>query len=162
MKRVSARRAPPPAVQEAAAALVDIEQITPAPVPALAPRPCAHVALAHSKAPSPIKDLAPAIAQQAAEVLSGALAFADIPENATEPPAEWVEELGKPAALKRFRLAKAALANAKLAPVGLTLARGVFSSALKAEAERQEAAPLNIAVQVVVPNLAGFEEMEIE
>lgn len=86
--------------------------------------------------------------------LRGALRFADLDPQATEPPPEWVERWGAQEARKQFDLARMALMPAAQAPVGLKIAAQVATGILKSRNEKQVPQTLNVQfVQFQLPDV---------
>lgn len=75
-----------------------------------------------------------------------------------EPPREWVERYGKKEAKRRLRIARAALAPTKDAPVGLKLSQGIVSAMVKAKAKAPVQNTLNVAVFLPSPNVGATVE----
>ncbi|MDX2253274.1 MAG: hypothetical protein NW202_13395 [Nitrospira sp.] len=96
------------------------------------------------------------------EIMRDAGKFRDIDPRSDEIPPEWIEELGQKEASKRFRVAKAAWMSAKTAPVGISNARAIVSSIVKARAT-EKAAPtnLNVGVAVNMP-MPTFKIVEVD
>lgn len=100
-----------------------------------------------------------------AEVVHGVLSFADLdPENLpTDPPQEWVEQMGLARARKRFTLAKAGWMNAKEAPIAIKVATQTFAGIVKARAtERVAPRALNIQIVEMSAPVPLFPELEVE
>lgn len=96
-------------------------------------------------------------------VVEGAMAFAEIEPTDSDPPAEWIEQLGEEKARIKFRIARAAWMAAKDAPVGIKVASALAVGIIKAKAtEKAGPKQLNIAfVQMTAP-LPQFVEQELE
>lgn len=80
------------------------------------------------------RNLEDRILTQALETVDDSMKWAEIDPSIEEPPAEWVAELGEARARKRLRVAKAAWASAKFAPVGLGMARATALGIMKVRA----------------------------
>lgn len=79
-----------------------------------------------------IRDLENDILSKALAVVSNTVDFADITEDATEPPQEWIDQMGRKAAEKRFRISKGAWKSHKEAPVGIMVALKISESIVHA------------------------------
>jgi hypothetical protein len=110
-----------------------------------------------------IRSLEEEIHEESADVIRDALAFADIPPDAEEPPYEWVKELGMERAWKRFRTVKYALCNLKEAPVALRIAKDTLVGMAKARAsEKSGPRTLNMVVVQMTGTLPQFGEVEVD
>lgn len=92
-------------------------------------------------------------------IVHAATYFADIEPGTTEPPKEWVDEVGEKEAKRRLRVANGAWMGAKDAPVGISISKAVVSSMAKARAMRDGGdRTLNVVVaQFVAPRYAELE-----
>lgn len=96
-------------------------------------------------------------------VIGDALHFREIDPSATEPLPEWIAELGEQEAWRRFRMAMAAWANLKTAPVGLKLAKEMIVGISKAMAAQPEGPRVINLVKVELPGgVVEFPEMEVD
>lgn len=83
-------------------------------------------------------------------VVHASVDFAEVTPGDTEPPPEWVTKYGRPAALKRLRIAQAAWLSNKDAPVGIRVATQIASSIIKSRSV-EKAAPRQLSVTWVSP-----------
>jgi hypothetical protein len=91
--------------------------------------------------------------------------FRDIDPGATEPPAEWVAELGKEGAWKRFRVARSAWLGLKDAPAALSIAKSIASSLALARAKKGSGQDRSLKIEFAVfpaPQYARLEVTEDE
>lgn len=110
-----------------------------------------------------LREMQDDIFERALRVVDGATRFAEIAPDATEPPAEWIYELGKEQAMVRFRAAQAGWMNVKTSPVGIKVATTMASSILKARAlENTGSKTLNVQVVHWSGPVREFPEQEIE
>jgi hypothetical protein len=110
-----------------------------------------------------IKSFEEALLVRALEVSDSVLRFAEIDQDATEPPEEWVNELGKKGARERFRIAKAAWMGANEAPIGIKTSAQLAASIIKARST-EKAAPrqLNIGVVHLSAPIPTFDVVDVE
>lgn len=87
--------------------------------------------------------------------------WADIDPTASEPPPEWVEELGgdKVALARRLRVAKAAWMSAKEAPVAIKVAQSVVVGIAKARATEKGGTTMNL--QQVIFNAPVYDVVDV-
>lgn len=79
-------------------------------------------------------------------------------DGTTEPPQEWIDQVGEVEAKKRLRIARAAWMNAKDAPVGLAIAKSVVVGITKALATVSSGPKvLNVAVVQMTAPLPQFK-----
>lgn len=103
-----------------------------------------------------------------AEVVDAGMAAFEMPEldpeNPNEPPAEWVERYGREGALRRMRIAAAALQSNKDAPYALKMAMAVVQSAMKErEAEDEKGANIqNLHVNFINVEAPKFPTQKLE
>ena len=87
----------------------------------------------------------------------------EIDREAEEPPAAWIEQMGKEAAWQEFRVAKASWMAPKDAPVALTAANKIVTNLAKARATRdagRQGLQLNV-VAVFPTQIRQYEELVI-
>lgn len=108
------------------------------------------------------RELEDEIYAESMEVLSASLAFGDITPDQETCPAEWVEKLGRRAAEKKFRLAKAAWLNAKEAPVGLRMAQATAIGIARVRQGDKMIAQLNIGYVNLIQPAPTFREKEVD
>jgi hypothetical protein len=92
------------------------------------------------------------------------LAFREIAPDATEPPIEWIAELGEKEARKRFNVARAAWLPGNAAPIGFKHATTMAVGIIRAKAT-EKSAPQNLNVMVVQLTeqpMMKYPEMEVE
>lgn len=113
--------------------------------------------------PDTLRDVEEEIHEEAAAVIQDALRFSELAPEATEPPYEWVKEVGMERAMKRFYTAKYALMNAKEAPIGLRIAKDTLLGMVRAKS-KEKAGPktLNMVVVQMTGSIPVFDEIEIE
>ena len=100
--------------------------------------------------------------QSASRVVEDAMHFNEITATSVHPPRKWIEELGEARAKQRLKVARAAWAPAKDAPVALTLAQRLLAGIIKARASEKGArSSLNVAVSVEIP-MPDFQEIDID
>lgn len=110
-----------------------------------------------------LRDIEAEIQEEAAEVIQGALSFADINPTDTEPPHEWVKALGMERAWKRFKLAQFALLTPKEAPIGLRMAKDVMMGYARVRSkEKIGPKTLNMVVVQMTGTLPTFPEREVD
>lgn len=91
------------------------------------------------------------------------LRFREIDPGATEPPADWIEEVGLERATERFRCAQAGWMTRKDAPVGVQIAMQLGVGILKSRAQKDVGAKtLNVQVVQVTAPLPKFPELVLE
>jgi hypothetical protein len=94
-------------------------------------------------------------------VVLDATRFRDIDPGQTEPPAEWVAELGEAEARKRLRVANGAWLGAKDAPLGISVAKSIVGAMAKARAVERSGGGrelnMTIAVAIVAPSYPRLE-----
>lgn len=78
-----------------------------------------------------LQNLENEILLQSMQVLRYATAFGEIDPESLEPPADWIAELGKVEAWKKFRLCKGAWASLREAPVGLKITTDAARSIIR-------------------------------
>lgn len=89
--------------------------------------------------------------------------FRDITPDMTQPPPEWIEELGIEEATKRLSVARAAWLPPKEAPVGLAVSKAVTLGIIRARAaEKAGPRTLNVALVHMVAPKEQFEEKELD
>lgn len=109
-----------------------------------------------------IKDAQARLIERSGTVVEAALCFAEIDPTMDGPPDEWVQQLGKEAAEKKFRVARAAWTPTKSAPAGISVAQAILLGVMKSRSQEvAAAAPPTSNVQIVV-NMPQFEEIEVE
>lgn len=81
---------------------------------------------------------------RAAEVTTDLLSFDELSFGATEPPEEWVEELGQEEADRRFRRVKAGQMGASQAPMGAKAAVSIATSGMTSRANAGKGLTLNV------------------
>lgn len=118
---------------------------------ALAPQPPATPALNQGRGRSDqlekIRSLEDELLSESLGVVRDAIGFDQLPEDATGPPQEWIEAMGLPAALRRYRRTMAGWRNQKTAPVGIGIAGSFATKVIKARSvERAEPRPLAIVI----------------
>jgi hypothetical protein len=92
-----------------------------------------------------------------------ALRFNEIDHEWTEPPVEWVAELGEHEAKKRFRLARYGCMPGKDVPFGLKLAQDTLVGIAKARAtEKAGPKTLNMIYVKISAPMPEFEEVEVD
>jgi|GEM_PF-4792337 len=91
--------------------------------------------------------------KESLQVTRDTMAFREIEPSAEEPPEEWIENLGKKEAWRRFRVAQAAWLNSKEYPVGIKMGMQVASNIIRARATEKTAPKL--AVNVVTLTQVG-------
>lgn len=89
--------------------------------------------------------------------------FHEIEITDTEPPEEWIAEMGLEEAKRTFRIAKAAWFDAKSAPIALKVSAQVVTAMMKAKAMEKGGRELNIGTLVLLtpPVLAGEEPLRM-
>ncbi len=113
------------------------------PAPAIVPVPTE--ALEKRKLADAVLDqLTDELLEESLGTIHGALQFAKIDPEATEPPPEWVERLGEQKAKEQLVLARYGLMKSADAPVGLKLATQVATGILKSRGERKAPSSLNV------------------
>lgn len=100
------------------------------------------------------------ILEKSLKILDGVVSFNEVAFDATEPPEEWVLEMGEQEALERFRVVKAGQMPEKAAPIGVKVA---MRTALGIQALRQgakQAPQLSVAVMMPAPQ-RQYELVEV-
>lgn len=113
------------------------------------------------------RELQNEVFHEALQVLDGALRFADLEdselEDGSEPPNEWIKEMGLKRARRAHRLAKAANLPEKLAPAGIKVATNVMLGCLRAQAaEKSTSNTLNVAFVNMSIAEKKLPELEVE
>lgn len=104
--------------------------------------------LEHVNASAGLRALEDTLFKRAIEVTAGAMQYAEMPWDWTEPSQEWIDELGsKEAAWRKFRLIKAGQLPTSQAPAGLKVATAITMAHMKTRAEQRGP---SLAVNVVV------------
>jgi hypothetical protein len=103
--------------------------------------------LAHVNATAGLQQLEDTLFAQAMEVTTGAMQYAEMPWDWQEPGEEWVKELGKKEAWRKFRLIKAGQLPQSHAPAGLKVATAITMAHMKTRAVQRGP---QLAVNVVV------------
>lgn len=100
---------------------------------------------------------------EAAATVRDTLRFRDIDPEWTEPPLEWITELGEKEAMKRFRMARYGCMPSKDAPVGLKLAQDTLVGFAKVRAaEKAGPRTLNMVVVQMSAPMPEFGEVEVD
>ena len=112
----------------------------------------------HTVAPSPkqkdkakqeqLKRIEDSVFEEAADVCSLAMRFAELDYDVEEAPEHWVREHGQEKADKMFRVVCAARLSPKDAPVGIKVATTVLTGLIRSRGER--AAPPQLLIMPVV------------
>lgn len=87
--------------------------------------------LEHLNAQQGLKELEDTLFEKAFEVTSAAMQYADMPWDWQAPSDEWIRELGKERAWRKFRMIKAGQLPQSHAPAGLKVATAIAMSAMK-------------------------------
>ena len=103
-------------------------------LPVVVPDDSLSLALQAAKGLQAIEDR---LLAQAMEVTTRAMQFGDISPKLTKPPHEWLEEMGKEEAWRKFRYIKAGQMPASMAPAGVKVAVAVTMGVLKSRAIKQ-------------------------
>jgi hypothetical protein len=143
---VSLGKAPPRSIEEARAELAEV-----------LPQPQS-MALQHSR----LQEIQDQILERSLGVVDGAVRFAEIDRDATEPPVEWLEELGEKEAMRRFRIAKAAWEGAKTSPTAFKVATQMAVGILRAKASETGPRTLNIQIAHLSAPIPSFPERDHE
>jgi hypothetical protein len=101
--------------------------------------------------------------EETCNVVSAAMAFADIEPGATECPEEWIEQFGEEEARRRFRIAQYAQMSHKEAPFALDMATKMAVALGRCKLDKK--APqgqINIAVVKYEESRPKFREIEVE
>lgn len=103
------------------------------------------------------------IFDQSCQVVSAAMAFADLEPSAIAPPTEWIEIYGEQEAWRRFRIAMASWMSKKDAPMGISVAMQIHTGITTARARRGETGGrvLNVGVINITLPQRQYEEQEI-
>jgi hypothetical protein len=110
-----------------------------------------------------IKSFEEQILVRALEVSDSVLRFAEIEPTDTQPPEEWIRELGEKAAQERFRIAKAAWMGANEAPIGIKTSAQLAASIIKARStEKSGPKQLNIGVVHLSAPIPTFDVVDVE
>lgn len=103
--------------------------------------------LEHVNASAGLMELEDTLFKRAFEVTTGAMQYADMPWDWEKPSEEWIRDLGKEAAWRKFRLIKAGQLPASHAPAGLKVATAITMAHMKTRAVQRGP---QLAVNVVV------------
>lgn len=98
-------------------------------------------------------------------ILSDVQKFSDIEPGTSEPPAEWIEEVGERRARRRLRLANAGWMSSKEAPIGIKVSQDVASSIMKLKSQRMVGSTLNVTVEravIVQAEPVRYPEIEVD
>lgn len=100
-----------------------------------------------------LRKLEDGIFHQHLSVVSDSSFWTEVTQDTTEPPAEWVAELGYKKACQRLRVAKANWYSAKEAPVGIAVSQRVVMGMVRARSmEKHVPRTLNVSVvQMTAP-----------
>ena len=114
-----------------------------------------------------VRHIETALHERAASILDYAMRAPELTTEmmeAGEPPPEWTHEMGsRDEALKAFRIAQAAWASQKDAPIYLKLAQSFLTGAMKARsAENQGPRVLNATLVQVAGPVPVFPERRVE
>lgn len=96
------------------------------------------------EAMSRVQELRAEIFARAADVCLHTMRYAEIDEDAEEPPVEWVQELGPKEAQVAFRLAKYGQRPTSMAPSGQRVAATILVGAMRDDALMRSAPKLNV------------------
>lgn len=102
--------------------------------------------------------------RSAMEMIEGMNAFSDIEPDATEPPQEWIQDLGKKMAWKKFRIAKASWMGSKEAPIALRIVPPIAGAIMRARVgltpmESQQRA---LPIKFPVADITMYEEIVVK
>ncbi|MEE9393404.1 MAG: hypothetical protein V3W41_12955 [Planctomycetota bacterium] len=111
------------------------------------PMPPEDSSLAHVNSQVGLQELEDTLFKRAFEVTTGAMAYADMPWDWQEPSQEWIDDLGKEAAWRKFRLIKAGQLPTSHAPAGLKVATAITMAHMNTRAVQRGP---QLAVNVVV------------
>lgn len=103
--------------------------------------------LEHVNASAGLRKLEDTLFAQAMEVTTGAMQYAEMPWDWEKPSDEWISDLGKKEAWRKFRLIKAGQLPTSHAPAGLKVATAITMAHMKSRAEQRGP---QLAVNVVV------------
>lgn len=111
------------------------------PLPVVAPQ---DVLAKRREAEAKVERITDELLMSSMGTIRGVLRFADLPPDAEEPPAHWVEQMGAEEARKQFQLARYGLMSSAQAPVALKLAAQVATGILKSRNEKTVPSQLNV------------------
>lgn len=98
-----------------------------------------------------IEELENELMEKASTVLSDYLSFREIRHDQTEPPQQWIDELGREAAEQKLNMAKAAWLPASLAPAGATVAARMVAGIARGRNYRVKLTQNNLNVKIALP-----------
>lgn len=107
--------------------------------------------MAHQQTQGRLRELEDELLSESLAVVSGAVSFAEVPEEMVAPDGNFYEKYkDHPDPDKLFRIMKSAWKSAKEAPIGLAIAQRTAMGIVKARAtEKAAPQPLALSVQVV-------------
>jgi hypothetical protein len=146
----------PATLDERDAAAAPCEVVRPA--TPLATRENVQLAIASEQAR--LRGLEDDIHRRALVCLDDVSRWVEIDPAWTEPPAEWVAEIGQERAEQRLRVAKSAWMSAKEAPVGIAVAKSFAVGIAKARATEKGGGG-SLSVQQVIFNAPVYEVIEV-
>lgn len=98
-----------------------------------------------------IEELENRVFEQAAEVVSGFLSFAEVRPDQQDPPPEWVAQWGQEGAEMRLMLAKTAWAPQSLAPAGVNTAVRAMTAISRGRSHKVKITQNNLNVKIALP-----------
>jgi hypothetical protein len=108
-----------------------------------------------------LKGLEDTLLRDSLEVVTGVCEFAGLDPGTSEPPPEWIEDLGEAGAWKKFRLVMAGWMNSKDAPIGIAVATKMSVGIIRARAS-SKAAPINLNVGKIEMSYAPIQYPTID
>lgn len=119
--------------------------------------------MAHQQTQGRLRELEDELLSESMAVVSGAVSFAEVPEDMAEPDGNFYEKYkDHPDPDKLFRIMKSAWRSAKEAPIGLAIAQRTAMGIVKARAtEKAAPQPLALSVQVVT-TMPEFKVLDVK
>lgn len=98
-----------------------------------------------------IEELENEVMERATAVINDYLSFREVRHDQTEPPQQWIDELGPEEAARKLNMAKAAWLPASLAPAGAALAARMVSGIARGRNYRVKITQNNLNVKMTLP-----------
>lgn len=116
--------------------------------------------LEHLNASEGLRKLEETLFGQAMEVTTAAMQYADMPWDWEGPSKEWIDELGKKEAWRKFRLIKAGQLPTSHSPAGLKVATAITMAHMKTnETKRGPSLAVNVVVLTQQPEKSYPEQV---
>jgi len=102
--------------------------------------------------------------RESMDMINGMNAFSDIDPSDTHPPQEWIDQLGKKKAWKKFRIAKSSWMGSKEAPIALRIVPPIAGAIMRARVGLTPMEGLQRAkpIEFPVSDITVYEEIIVK